>query len=155
MTEKLHELLKAAGSGVYRLAGRTGAKTIQQAAEAAGWQFCHVDGAEVKGKAAFLKRAGEALRFPEWAGHNWDAFEELVNDLAWLGDRADAGAGVVLLLDRMSHFSQAQPKEARLAVEILETAARNRAKDGERPLVVLLRGAGTAAAHLPSLEVNA
>lgn len=149
MIEKLHELLTSdAPSRVYRLAGRTSASTISEAVAAAGWQFLHVDGSAVKDKASFLNAAAGALRFPAWAGRNWDAFEELVNDLAWLPQEP----GTVVLLDRLSHFAQREPQQVRMAVEILVGAAAHRAKAGERPLIVLVRGAGTAAARLALME---
>lgn len=151
MTQKLQDLLKPdARSGVYRLSGRTSARAIAQSVEAAGWGFHLLDGSDVKSKAAFLAAAAEALHFPAWAGHNWDAFEELVNDLSWL----PPGEGRLLLLDRLGHFAAAQPDQARLAVEILKTVAANRQLAGEPPLIVLVRGAGSATADLAPVTIR-
>jgi len=151
MTQQLQDLLTPdARSGVYRLSGRTSAKTLGQRVEAAGWRFLLLDGSDVRNKPAFLDAAARALRFPEWAGHNWDAFEELVNDLSWLPE----APGRVLLVDRLGHLAAAQPDQVRLALEILRSAAANRQAAGEAPLIVLVRGAGTAAAHLTSVEMS-
>jgi hypothetical protein len=151
MIELLQDrLAQRGGSGIYRLAGRTSARTVAGLVGAAGWRFLHLDGSDVDAKAEFLAAAAAALDFPAWAGRNWDAFEELVNDLSWWPD----AAGRVLLLDRLGRFAGRQPGELRTAVEILETALAQRAGRGDQPLVILLRGAGPAAAHLPPLAVG-
>lgn len=40
----------------------------------------------LKNKNELLATAGAALGFPDYFGHNWDAFDECLNDLAWLPD---------------------------------------------------------------------
>lgn len=150
MTENLAVHLAAgATSGLFRLEGRTSAKTLARLADAAGWQFLHLDAGQVTHKAGFLSAAAETLQFPRWAGRNWDAFEELVNDLAWL----PLAPGYLVLLDRLGKFSAGEPSNMRTALEILETAAANRA-DGQPPLVVLVRGGRAAAKHLAGLTVG-
>ncbi len=155
MTESLQNCLAhlngaAAGSGVYRLAGRTSATALARATEAAGWRFLRADASEVRDKAAFLSTAGASLNFPVWAGHNWDAFEELVNDLSWL----PPARGCVLLLDNLGEFARQRPEDLRVGLEILEAAAANRDATGQPPLLVLVRGAGRPAHHLPYLAVD-
>lgn len=155
MTEDLHSSLAQtagppAASAVYRLTSRTSASTLARAAGAAGWQFFCADASGVRDKAAFLSVVGASLSFPEWAGHNWDAFEELVNDLSWL----PAGTGCVLLLDRLGEFARRQPEELRVGLEILQAAAANRNAAGERPLLVLVRGGGRPAHPLEPLAVE-
>ena len=109
-----------------------------------------VDGSHVADKAGFLAAAGEALQFPKWAGRNWDAFEELVNDLSWLPQ----APGHVLLIDRLGGFSDSEPKELRTLLDVLETAAENRRQSKATPLIVLLRGAGSAAKRFPAIEAG-
>lgn len=148
MTQDLARLLeKGKGSELYRLPGRTSADTIEAAAEAAGWRFLHLDLGKVDSKAEFLRAAGRALKFPEWAGRNWDAFEELVNDLSWL----PSAEGYLLLIERASALADKEPETLRMALDILGDALGAR-KDGPR-VVALARGAGSLAAKLPAVEI--
>lgn len=71
-----------------------------QAAER-GFFFARVDLADCDDKACLLRRFAEALSFPEWFGHNWDAFADCLADLDWL-----AASGHVLVVDcggRIAH----------------------------------------------------
>lgn len=151
MTESLQgRLAHGAESGVYRLSGRAGSRGIADAAKAAGWQFHQVDASASPDKAGLLAAAAEALHFPGWAGHNWDAFEELVSDLSWL----PAAPGHVLLIDRLGPLAGAEPEELRTLLDVLETAAANRRDLHELPLIVLLRGAGQAARRFEALTAK-
>ena len=151
MTDNLHASLASGGrSGFYRLAGRTSARAVRAVAEAAGWPFLLLDALTVDDKARFLAAAAETLRFPEWAGHNWDAFEELVNDLSWL----PAAPGYVLLLDRVGRFARRQPAELEIALDVLEKAMANRQRAKETPVLILVRGLGPAAEDLPAMETG-
>lgn len=145
MTHDLTSVLECGAGQVFRLQARTSARTIEKLAEAAGWHFLHLDGARVDTKAEFLAAAAKALSFPAWAGRNWDAFEELVNDLSWLSP----APGYLLLFERASRLARKEPQTLSVALDILETAAQARRKDGGRPLAVLVRGAGRVAAELP------
>ena len=44
----------------------------------------HIDLAGCEGKAELLRRVANALRFPDWFGHNWDALADSLTDLSWL-----------------------------------------------------------------------
>ena len=67
----------------------------------------------------FLLAAGQALAFPGYYGRNWDAFEEMVNDLSWL-----PAAGYVILYDYVYRFAAAQPEAWQVALAILQSAGR-------------------------------
>jgi hypothetical protein len=145
----LNRLMKSGTrSGLYRLPGRTSAATLEAEARSAGWQFLHLDLGKVDSKAEFLRATARALHFPEWAGRNWDAFEELVNDLSWL----PPAAGYLLLIERSSGFAAADPESLRMALEILRDALA--ARKGDQPRVIALaRGAGQLAAGLDAVSV--
>lgn len=145
MTQDLSSVLECGAGQVFRLQARTSARAIEQQARAAGWCFLHLDGARVDTKAEFLAAAAKALSFPAWAGRNWDAFEELVNDLSWL----PPAQGYLLLFERTSRLARKEPQALSVALEILGAASQTRRKDGSRPLAVLVRGAGRVAAELP------
>jgi len=101
-------------------------------------------------KAEFLTAAAKALHFPVWAGRNWDAFEELVNDLSWL----PPAKGYLLLFERASRLAVKEPQTLSVALDILEMASQGRLKDGSSPLAVLVRGAGRVAAGRPLLTTG-
>ena len=53
---------------------------------------------------ALLANAATALRFPADFGHNWDALEECLTDLAWA-----PAAGYLLLYDDAARLARAEP----------------------------------------------
>lgn len=149
MTQNLKGVLQSGAGQVFRLQARTSARTIEGLAQAAGWCFLHLDGARVDTKAEFLAAAGKALHFPAWAGRNWDAFEELVNDLSWL----PPAKGYLLFFERASRLARKEPQTLSVALEIFEAASQDRRKEGTPPLVVLVRGAGRVAVERPLVSV--
>ena len=104
-----------------------------------------MDGRKLATKAEFLETSARALRFPGYSGHNWDAFEESLNDMSWA-----PAQGYLLVLDGAGEFARSQPDEFAVAVEILRESVRRWDALGI-PLVVLLRGAGRAADDVPRL----
>ena len=68
-------------------------------------------------KNGFLKAMAKALRFPDYFGHNWDAFYDCLLDL-----KHDEGAGTLLLLRDASGFARAEPEEFAAAVDTLADA---------------------------------
>ena len=130
--------------GVYRFPSDASLVTLQAEAQERGWQLFYLDGTTIRDKASFLAASKAALRMPAYAGSNWDAFEEAVNDLAW----APAG-GYVLVYDDAAILDDHDAPAFRTAVDILATAADNWGAEG-KPFYVLVRGAGkTEAAILP------
>lgn len=69
-------------------------------------------------KTAFLNAIAVALQFPDYFGHNWDAFYDCLLDLKH-GD----GAGTLLLLREASGFARGDPEEFAAAVGTLADAA--------------------------------
>lgn len=43
--------------------------------------------AKARGKQKLLGVLAAKLRFPSYFGHNWDALDECLRDLSWLGDQ--------------------------------------------------------------------
>jgi RNAse (barnase) inhibitor barstar len=125
--------------GIYRLTSRAGATTIAAQAERGGWRFFHLEGKHIASKAEFLQACAEAMRFPGYFGHNWDALEDSLRDLSW----APATRGYVVLYDGAGQFAAAQPTDFAVALDILRSAAASW-RDTATPMIVLMRGAGNA-----------
>lgn len=92
--------------------------SLEQASGRLGLAFAHADLAQCGGKADFLDRMAAALSFPDWFGHNWDAFADCMNDLSW----RDA-PGHVLVLTHADDFLHADPGGFAIAIDILGDAA--------------------------------
>ncbi|MCW5883218.1 MAG: barstar family protein [Anaerolineae bacterium] len=120
--------------GLYRLTSRSAPATVRRTTESLGWRFFDLDGVAITDKAAFLDAAAQAMAFPSYFGRNWDAFEDMVNDLAWA-----AAPGYVLLYDHAAPFAQRAPQDFLTALDILRTAAARWQADGT-PFYVLVRG---------------
>lgn len=131
---------------LYRCSTRTRAVRIKGLAAAYGWRVYWLDGRCVDSKAAFLAQAAAALRFPGYFGHNWDAFEECINDMSW-----EPQQPALLFFDYPGRFAAAQPDQFATALDILAAAAEGR-RGSPRPLIVLLRGAGRAAGSVPAVR---
>jgi hypothetical protein len=66
----------------------------------------------VDSKETLLARLGEAFRFPEYSGQNWDAFEESVRDLSWVPAK-----GYVLVAMNAEGFWRKTPRLGGALVE--------------------------------------
>lgn len=70
-------------SGVFRTSPSSAAK-IADAAALAGFDVRRIDLHACRNKAEVIARIAEALEFPDWFGHNWDALADCLSDLNWL-----------------------------------------------------------------------
>jgi RNAse (barnase) inhibitor barstar len=111
--------LRAYPPGVYRLAGHRRPGPLLATVASWGWRAAYIDGKMVVDKQTFLAATGQALAFPDYAGHNWDALEELLRDLSWL-----PAPGYLLLYDHVHRFARAAPDQWQIALEIFRHAAR-------------------------------
>ena len=146
MSDKVEALFsRAVEPGVYRTGLRASAASLARAAERHGWLAFHLDGRELATTAQFLEASARAMRFPSYFGHNWDAFEESLNDMSWA-----PAQGFLVVFDGAGGFARTQPDEFGLALAILRESVRRWQELGT-PLVVLLRGAGRAAGDVPRL----
>ncbi|WP_374244396.1 barstar family protein [Zoogloea sp.] len=91
---------------------------LEEAAESLEYPVHRVDLARVTTKEAFLAAVGEALAFPDWYGHNWDALADCLTDLSWM-----AADGYVIVLDHADTFAAASPTDFATALSIFQDAA--------------------------------
>lgn len=108
---------KAEDSGVYSIAEKD-IPDVSRAAAQAGLALFTLDLAGVDDKAGFLGVAARILQFPDYFGFNWDAFEDCLTDLSWLG-----AGGYVLVVQDPGPFSRKAPKDMSMARTIFRDAA--------------------------------
>lgn len=135
----------ATPAGVYVLNSRAKVDSVREAVEEKGWRFFYLNGTEIHDKASFLAATRAALELPSYTGHNWDAFEETINELSWA-----QAPGYAILYDNVANFAGPQPEQWDTALSILQTATANWAATGT-PMVVLLRNAGRSVPDLPRI----
>ncbi len=84
---RLEEMLRGERpAGLLRGRSVPATETIERLASEYGWALREIDLSGVRDKAPFIEAWARGLAFPTWHGKNWDAFEELLHDLSWLGD---------------------------------------------------------------------
>ena len=105
----------AVPAGVYVLTSRAKVDSVRDA----------VDGTTIQDKLSFLAATRAALELPSYTGHNWDAFEETINELSWA-----PAPGYVVLYDNVANFAEAQPEQWDTALSILQAASANWAAAG-------------------------
>ncbi len=132
-------------SGVFRLEGDISAKELEKTIEQYGLAFFLLDGTKINNKKQFLKEAAERLKFPDYFGANWDAFEDCLTDMSW--HEAD---GFVILYDHFEIFATDSPDQFKMALEILRDSV-DFWRDQTKPMLVLLRGHGGPLPELPSI----
>lgn len=129
----LAPIFKQGRGGVYRWLSPATMGELGRAVQQRDWRFFYLDGRQVRSKASFLDAIAASMDFPAYFGHNWDAFEEMINDLTWA-----PAAGYVLLYDHLWRFACERPDDWAVARAILQAACDQWAGQGT-PFVVLLR----------------
>jgi RNAse (barnase) inhibitor barstar len=146
MTTELAELLDREVGGVYRYHGKLPAETMQ-AAITHGIHPAVLDLARVRDKNGFLKIAADALLFPDYFGHNWDAFYDCLLELE---NRQEKGA--LLWLRDASGLARAEPEEFATAIDALGEAVEYWNDRQKTLLVVAELEAPILAPELPEIS---
>jgi hypothetical protein len=70
-----------------------------------------------------------ALQFPDYYGHNLDALNDCLGDVACFGPYDDAaeGTGLMLSFTDYDHFAAASPRAAQIVLDIIADQARRAA----------------------------
>lgn len=90
---------------------------LHEAVEEAGFAVFDADFAGVRGKGEFLAAIAQAIKAPDWFGHNFDALADALGDLSWC-----SAAGYVLLL-RNSDNALELVDDRHVAAEIFADAS--------------------------------
>ena len=120
MKIQLASLASERASGVFRCAPL-------REPQAGAWREIVLQ--RVRDKDAFLNAFAQALQFPEYFGHNWDAFYDCLGDVE--------GEQLVLLLRAASEFARAEPEEFAAAIDTLTDAAELWRESGRSLLVAI------------------
>jgi RNAse (barnase) inhibitor barstar len=82
-----------------------------------------------KNKNALFDHFSKSLKFPDYFGANWDAFEECVNDLSWLT------AKTILILHE--EFVQLPEEDFQIYIDILKKCVFGWKIKGNKKFVVI------------------
>jgi RNAse (barnase) inhibitor barstar len=117
MTDDLSELLHDTGhAGVYGLSLPT--DMLGAATRHVGFRYVEIDCAEVYDQASLFAALAAGLEFPEWFGGGWDALEDSLMDLSWIGE-----PGLVVVLKDCDALMEEAPDDFTIASEVFDGAA--------------------------------
>ena len=132
--ENLNLSDKEFAPGIYEIESDVCADQLFQIAEQHNFKLIHIDGTEISNKKIFLQKFAELANFPEYFGHNWDAFWECIVDLEWL-----PASGYIILYENPEIFIASEFSEWKTALDILLKAV-DFWKSMEVPFYVFLKG---------------
>jgi RNAse (barnase) inhibitor barstar len=99
--------------GLYRLNRNVQVDELAGLAREHDWRFFYVDGRAIHNKTDFFRVCAISLRFPDYFGQNWDAFEDCLRDL-----EETSAKQYILLFDQPDQFVQENPEEWAIALNI-------------------------------------
>jgi len=146
MKADFSKLVETGASGVYRCHSAL-AETALGTATQRGMRVEKVALAGSRDKNAFLNAVAGALAFPDYFGHNWDAFYDCLVEL-----EHGKGEGLLLVLRDASGFARAEPDEFAAAVDALQDAADFWEGEQKTLLVVVELEAPVLAPELPEVS---
>src|SRR5687768_554120 len=112
MGKLLQRLQDASRSGVYRV--RREAEVLD-ALRGSALGLARLPLNDVANQESLFATLGDALDFPDWFGHNWDALQDCLKDLSW----RDAQVHVLLF----SHDEKIPQADLGTLFEVLGAAA--------------------------------
>ena len=148
MRNEFGDLMEPGAGGVFRCHSMLSDAMLRTAAER-GFRVVTVELAGSRDKNAVLAALAKALAFPEYFGHNWDAFYDCLLDL-----EEETGDGTLLVLRDISGFAKAEPEEFAAAVDALMDAAEYWDDEGKSLLAVVELDAAVLAPDLPELNLT-
>lgn len=148
MKAVLSTLIKSGKGGVFRSHAEVPEKALD-AAKRSGLRVEKIGLQGARDKNAFLNAVAKALRFPDYFGHNWDAFYDCLTDL-----EHEKGEGILVLLREASGFARAEQEEFAAAVDALQDAAEFWDEDGKLLLVIVELEAPVLAPELQEISAR-
>jgi RNAse (barnase) inhibitor barstar len=148
MKAEFSKLIESGKSGVFRCHTALSDAALN-AASHRGMHVAPVALTSARDKNAFLNAVAKVLDFPDYSGHNWDAFYDCLLEL-----EHGKGEGTLLLLREASGFARAEPEEFAAAVDALQDAAEYWEDEKKTLLVVVELDAPVLAPDLPELGAS-
>jgi hypothetical protein len=130
-------------AGIYQTT--MAADEIIAAAKTVGLQVFRLNLIGVRGKGGLLDRFAKVLRFPKHFGKNWDALNDCLTDLAWLG-----GNDLILLVTGTRDFAEQNEADFFTALALLRAAA-DHWQSQQRPFWVVIKTEAGTELELPTL----
>jgi hypothetical protein len=143
----LSELLQEEVSGVFQLTGKAGLEKINEVASGFDCSVFRVHGKTIGNKRDFLAATATSLNFPEYFGHNWDAFEECISDPDLTPNQT-----LIVIFDDMTAFVKNEPDQFKTALDILRDAAKTWS-DAGKSLLVLIGPASVGEVGMETIRV--
>lgn len=131
--------------GLYRVPDGLDIEVLSEFCQEQGLQCFVLEGDRIQDKTTFLETCAQVMKFPDYFGHNWDAFEDCLTDLDWL-----SGKGYVLLYTQPQVFAKAAPKDWSTLVDILQTAVDDW-QETDTPMYVFLSSNSLLSAQIEDL----
>ncbi len=129
----LHEVFSGAADPGLHVVDGVPPEDLAEMAAGHGWVPVVVDLRGVPDKAGLLAAFAAAGQFPEYTGRNWDALQDNLGDLSWLGP----AEGYLVVLVGWSGFLATASADAAVLEAILASAAAEWADRGT-PFATLL-----------------
>ena len=85
-------MLPRLGHGLPRLVPERVRLELQEGLAAHGFKIYQLDGSHITDTSTFFQEAAQALQFPAYFGHNWDAFLDCLGEFA---DRPERRVAIV------------------------------------------------------------
>jgi len=133
-------------SGVYLLKGLLRPREFERLAKERDLAFFHIEGKDIKDKGQFLDSSANILRFPDYFGNNWDAFEDCLTDMSW-----HVSEGYVVLYDRFDTLAENSPRDFRTVLKIFRQSVNFWRNEG-KAFFIVLHGKGGEAQDLPTIK---
>lgn len=146
MKADFSKLVETGASGVYRCHAALSEAVLSAAAQR-GMRVEKVALAGSRDKNAFLNAVARALAFPDYFGHNWDAFYDCLVEL-----EHGKGEGLLVLLRDASGFARHEPDEFAAGLDALQDAADFWEGEQKTLLVVVELEAPVLAPELPEVS---
>jgi len=103
-----------------------------------GYQLVRLDAAAWTTQAGFHRDIKAALDFPDYYGHNLDAFNDCMRDVSVYGYGASRDAtGTVLVFTGYDAFAAREPRAAHVILDIITDTARRAMLFGHRMLCLV------------------
>ena len=144
---RLSEILNnSQAAGVYLLEEACSLEELAKLAKGKSFEFFHLEGKSIGNKEQFLKQVAVTLHFPDYFGHNWDAFADCLMDMSW-----HEASGYIMLYDDFHFFAEHSREEFEAALSIFKESAEFWRNNG-KSLFVLLWGTQPAQPKLPGIK---